>query len=67
MGHAIRQGLGIGVLPAYLLGDGLIAIERYGDRSLPPLPPARLLAAFAAGDVADVTRAWLDELRINLG
>lgn len=67
MGHAIRQGLGIGVLPAYLLGDGLIAIERYGDHSLPPLPPARLLAAFAAGDVADVTRAWLDELRINLG
>lgn len=64
--HALRHGLGVGVLPAYLLGDGLVAISHYGELQLPPLPTARLVAAFAAGEVAGVTRQLLAELRAVL-
>jgi DNA-binding transcriptional LysR family regulator len=57
--HAVRHGLGITALPRSLLDDGLVTIERYGALNLPALPPARLLALHAPGEVAAASRCLL--------
>lgn len=56
--HALRHGLGLGVLPQSLLGDGLVAVDACAGRVLPPLPAARLLAGYAAGEVAPAARRF---------
>lgn len=56
--HALRHGLGLGVLPQSLLGNGLVAVEACTGRALPRLPTARLLAAYAAGEVAPAARRF---------
>lgn len=57
--HAVRQGLGVTALPRSLLAEGLVIVERYGSRRLPELPPARLLALHAPGEVAAASRCLL--------
>lgn len=47
--HAVRCGLGITALPQSLLGPGMAEITHIAHQPLPALPPARLLAAYAAG------------------
>lgn len=57
--QAVRHGLGLSVLPQGLLGDGLVAVEACAGIALPRLPPARLLAAYAAGEVAPAARRFV--------
>lgn len=57
--QAVRHGLGLSVLPQGLLGDGLVAVEACAGIALPRLPPARLLAAYAAGEIAPAARRFV--------
>lgn len=50
--HALRHGLGLGVLPESLLGDGLLAVDSCAGLALPSLPRSRLVAAYAGDSVA---------------
>ncbi|KAB2912721.1 MAG: LysR family transcriptional regulator [Dechloromonas sp.] len=54
--HALRHGLGLGVLPRGLLGDGLLAVNACGGSALPPLPRSRLVAAYAGGSGVPAAR-----------
>lgn len=59
--HALHHGLGLGLLPASLLGAGLVAVSDCAGRALPPLPRARLLAE--AGPAAGAPgAAWVEIL-----
>lgn len=50
--HALRHGLGLGVLPESLLGDGLLAVDSCAGIALPSLPRSRLVADYAGDSVA---------------
>lgn len=55
--HALRHGLGLGVLPESLLGDGLLAVDSCAGIALPLLPRSRLVAAYAGDSVAPAARS----------
>ena len=57
--HAVRCGLGLTVLPCSLLAAGMADVIRFDGRSLPALPPARLLAEYAPGTVTAAARRFV--------
>ncbi|WP_371325356.1 LysR substrate-binding domain-containing protein [Dechloromonas sp. ZY10] len=63
--HALRHGLGLGLLPASQLGDGLVAVQQCAGKILPPLPRARLLAETGSGAGAP-GEAWIAALAVAL-
>jgi len=64
--HALRHGLGLGVLPESLLGDGLLAVESCAGIALPHLPRSRLVAAYAGGSVTPAARSLVDAFADSL-
>jgi DNA-binding transcriptional LysR family regulator len=64
--HALRHGLGLGVLPESLLGDGLFAVDSCAGMLLPALPRSRLVAAYAGGRVAPAARCLVEAFADSL-
>lgn len=64
--HALRHGLGLGVLPESLLGDGLLAVDSCAGIALPGLPRSRLVAACAGDSVAPAAHCLIDAFAESL-
>lgn len=65
--HAVCCGLGVAVLPRSLLIPGMVAIRK----GLPPLPEAKIAAAFAPGEVHPAAERFVsllsEEIRVQRG
>ncbi len=59
--HALRHGLGLGLLPRSLLGAGLCEIQHCAGLALPPLPRTQLLAETGPG-AGEAGTAWIEAL-----
>jgi DNA-binding transcriptional LysR family regulator len=67
LSHAVRCGLGITAMPQSLLGPEMAEITHFADQPLPTMPPARLLAAYAAGTPGTAARRFAEMLGEAMG